>query len=75
MLPPLREGECFGEGALLDGAPHHATVTCSAADGCELLCLARDDFVKLMRRSSALHEEMRRLAASREREKRVRGET
>lgn len=64
-LARLSDGDCFGEMELmLSCAPRSASVRCVSGK-CELLSLARDDFLKLMRRSTALHGDMMRLAAAR----------
>ncbi|KAL1511553.1 hypothetical protein AB1Y20_006347 [Prymnesium parvum] len=60
----LGAGECFGEKGVLTGEPRSATVTC-ASDVCNVVYIHRDAFMKLMQRSSALHDEMKRVASTR----------
>ncbi|MCX7679627.1 MAG: diguanylate cyclase [Spirochaetes bacterium] len=45
----LKAGEFFGEMAIFENAPRSAT--CIAAEDCEILCLKKDDFFDLMKRS------------------------
>ena len=61
----LREGSCFGEAALLSGAPRNASVICESA-ACKLLAMDVASFSRIMRRSSALHSELSNLAAARD---------
>jgi len=44
-------GECCGETACLSSNPRNCTVTCVSSDGCEVLCVSRDDFLELVRGS------------------------
>ncbi len=48
ILASLKEGEFFGEMALLDGEPRSATVR--AVDASRLLSLRRDEFLKFLKR-------------------------
>src|SRR5712671_931983 len=50
VLNIIREGEIFGEIALLDGRPRTADAT--AMTDCELFVIERRDFIPLMRRDS-----------------------
>ena len=49
---------------LLHGQPRAATVTC-ASDTCSVRSLSKEDFLKLMARSTALQNEMEGLASRR----------
>ena len=60
----LGEGECFGETAILTGAPRNATVTCGTPT-CQVVSMKRDDFLRLMSRSTVLHADMKRLSSRR----------
>lgn len=63
-LARLSSGECFGEMALLSGEPRNATVRCISS-ACNVTSMARDDFLQLMQRSTALRGDMQRLATGR----------
>lgn len=52
VLSVVREGEVFGEIALLDGKERTATAT--AAADCELLVVKRPDFIAVLRRQPEL---------------------
>jgi len=45
------EGETCGETSCLKHKPRNTTVTCASPDGCEVLCVSRDDFLQLVRGS------------------------
>ena len=64
LLTRLGEGECFGEQALLTGAPRNASVRCESS-ACRLLAMDVEAFWRIMRRSTALHAELSNLAAAR----------
>ena len=53
----LREGDFFGEVALLTGAPRNATVT--ARDDVQVLTLAKEHFDDALKRSKTLDEQLR----------------
>ena len=65
-LNRLGRGDCFGELALLSGAPRNATVRCDSAT-CQVLSMHRDDFRRLMDRSTAVQRDMQRLGEGRAR--------
>ena len=60
----LHDGECFGELALLSGAPRNATITC-ASKSCRLLSMDVAAFTKLMKRSTALQKDISLIAETR----------
>ena len=60
----MHDGECFGELALLSGAPRNATITC-ASKTCRLLSMDVAAFTKLMKRSTALQRDLSKVAAAR----------
>ena len=60
----LGPGKCFGEMGLLSGEPRNAAVSC-ASKQCRLVTLQREDFLKLMKRSSVLQTEMQGVASAR----------
>ena len=60
----LGQGDCFGELALLNGAPRNATVRCTAS-ACQLLSMDIATFSSMLRRSTALQSELATLARTR----------
>ena len=62
----LRDGDFFGEMALLFGEPRSATV--SAEIETEVFCLASEDFERVVGRSPDMTDALRRLADTRRRE-------
>lgn len=60
----LREGEFFGEIALVKGGPRTATVT--AREPSELLCLRKDAFNEVLASSGSFDEELRRVVFERQ---------
>ena len=64
VLNNLEAGGCFGELALLTGAPRNATVRCTS-ERCRLLSMGVADFSRLMRRSAAVHSDIETLARTR----------
>lgn len=59
----LKEGDFFGEMALLFGEPRSATVT--TEDETEVFCLAAEDFQRLVDQSPDMTDTLRKLAESR----------
>lgn len=59
----LKEGDIFGEMALLDGAPRSATVTCETA--CRLFMLRRDDFQAILKLNPEFSEQIKLIASDR----------
>ncbi|MBI5208438.1 MAG: cyclic nucleotide-binding domain-containing protein [Elusimicrobia bacterium] len=59
----LKEGDFFGEMALLFGEPRSATVT--TEDETEVFCLAAEDFQRLVDKSPDMTDTLRKLAESR----------
>lgn len=62
-LAELKEGDFFGEMALLDSAPRSATVTCLADS--RLFVLKRDDFLGAMKDNPEFTANIKKLAADR----------
>lgn len=60
----LGPGECFGEMALMTGAPRGATVT--AEEDTELLLVAKDDIAPLLKANPELPERLGRMLAERQ---------
>jgi CRP-like cAMP-binding protein len=48
----LESGDFFGETALLDGLPRSAT--CTALENCQMVCIARRDFIPFLERNPSL---------------------
>ena len=44
-------GECCGETSCLSAKPRNSTVTCVSDEGCEVMCVSREDFLALVRGS------------------------
>ena len=44
-------GECCGETSCLSHKPRNSTVTCVSDEGCECMCISREDFLALVRGS------------------------
>jgi CRP/FNR family cyclic AMP-dependent transcriptional regulator len=44
-------GECCGETSCLSHKPRNSTVTCVSDEGCEVMCVSREDFLALVRGS------------------------
>ena len=59
----LKDGECFGEMALLLNQPRSATVR--AVSDCDLLVLEADDFRRIVADFPQAEAELRRIAESR----------
>ncbi len=62
-LAELREGDIFGEMALLDGSPRSATVTCLAPS--RLFVLLRRDFLEVLRVNPDFAAEIGKIAEDR----------
>ena len=62
----LKEGDFFGEMALLFGEPRSATVT--TEEETEVFCLAGEDFQRVIRRTPDMIAALRELAEARRRE-------
>jgi voltage-gated potassium channel len=62
----LKDGDFFGEMALLFGEPRSATVTTEAET--EVFCLASEDFKRVVGKSPDMTEALRRLAEERRKE-------
>ena len=62
----LKEGDFFGEMALLFGEPRSATVTTEVET--EVFCLAGEDFQRVIRRTSDMTAALRSLAEARRQE-------
>ena len=60
----LGESDCFGETAILTGARRNATATCASTE-CRIVSVAREDFLRLVSRSTVVHDDMQRVAARR----------
>ena len=74
VLAEVREGECCGEMALLQGRDRHSkTVTC-AAETCHLIAVPGHEFVRLAHKSSALRDSFVDLSRRRSRENTYAGE-
>ena len=64
QLAVLGTNDCFGERAILTGEPRNATVTC-ASEECRVVSVTREDFLRLMQRSTVLHDGMKHIASRR----------
>ena len=64
LINRLYDGDCFGEAALIDRKPRNASVRCESA-ACRLLSLDTSHFSTLLKRSSALQQELGNLGAQR----------
>ena len=64
LVNRLYDGDCFGEAALIDRKPRNASVRCESA-ACRLLSLDTSHFSTLLKRSSALQQELGNLGAQR----------
>lgn len=62
-LAELKEGDIFGEMALLERAPRSATVTCLAP--ARLFVLLREDFQSVLRVNPEFKEEIKNIASRR----------
>ena len=65
-LAVLGAGECFGETALLTGAPRNATVRC-VSERCALVSLDCAEFHRIVRRSTVVEDALEGVAKSRSR--------